>query len=90
MKNMRARVRGVTGATRHLVAGIEDGEFVNVEPQPVADWVEIEECAGGVLLLRWTDAGEFGGDTWHESTERAKDQARFEYEIEEEDWHVPE
>ena len=31
------------------------------------------------MLYRYTLSGEFAGDTWHESVERAKNAARWEY-----------
>jgi hypothetical protein len=34
----------------------------------------------GAMLFRYTAHGEFGGDTWHESVEGAREQAAFEYE----------
>ena len=33
----------------------------------------------GAMLFRYTTAGEFGGDTWHQSVDEARAQAAFEY-----------
>jgi hypothetical protein len=33
----------------------------------------------GVMLFRYTTAGEFGGDTWHPSVAEARAQAEYEY-----------
>jgi hypothetical protein len=41
------------------------------------------------LLLYFDADGECLADTWHKSVEGAKEQTRFEFEIEETDWkHV--
>jgi hypothetical protein len=39
-----------------------------------------------VLLLHLDSSGGSIADTWHDSLEDAKSQARFEFEIEESDW----
>jgi len=53
---------------------------------PPPDFVEIKADASGFFLLRFNSQGVFSGDTWHQSVEEAKAQARFEYEIAEHDW----
>lgn len=49
------------------------------EPMPAARILVIEVTAEGVFLERYTERGEFAGDTWHESETKAKAQADFEY-----------
>jgi hypothetical protein len=43
-----------------------------------ANLVVIEAQAGGTFLLRHTLTGAFGGDTWHQSIDEARDQAERE------------
>jgi hypothetical protein len=73
-----------TTKTSHTlrVPGIEPVSDHPTEiPLPRADVLIIEEEAeGGVLLLRYTCRGAFGGDTWHASVEDAKAQAQFEFD----------
>jgi hypothetical protein len=45
----------------------------------------------GPMLFRYTAAGDFAGDTWHESLDKAKGQAQFEYGQALGPWHeIPE
>jgi hypothetical protein len=76
---LTARVKVVTGRTRHFVHGLEMAA-------PAA--VIIIEDDPGFLLLRLNSAGEEMTDTWHESLAAAKGQAKFEYEIEDGDWKL--
>lgn len=46
----------------------------------------IEEIGTDVFLFRFTEAGDYAGDTWHQSIEEAKKQAKFEYDIAEDAW----
>jgi hypothetical protein len=46
---------------------------------PPAALLIVEPEDNGVLLLRYSAAGAFGGDTWHEDLDAAKGQASFEY-----------
>ena len=46
---------------------------------PGAALVIVEPEEHGFLLLRYSESGEFGGDTWHEDLDAAKAQAAFEY-----------
>lgn len=51
----------------------------------------IEETTDGFYLYRYTDKGDFSGETWHPSLKEAKEQAGFEYEDSMGDWReVPE
>ena len=47
------------------------------------DWprvVLVIEHPDGPMLYRYAATGEFAGDTWHETLDKAKHQAEFEYE----------
>lgn len=73
-----------------LPAGLlENQEDPRVLPAP--DVLVIEETPEGFFLYRYDREGEFGGDTWHQSLEEAKEQAGFEYGDLVEEWQeVPE
>jgi hypothetical protein len=78
---LTANVRQVTGSTRHRVA--QDGGLSS-ELQPAVR-LEIQEDAGGFLLLRYARSG-FVGDTWHALADEAKQQALVEFSVQPEDW----
>jgi len=80
---LRANIRRMTGATRHIIHGRESEDIAS----QIA-WVEIEpaDADGNFFLFYFTAAGTFLTDTWHQSLEDAKEQARFEFEIEDADW----
>ena len=83
---LAATVKRATGATAHYIGGVgREGTF-EAKPAPPPSSVEIQETDEGWLLLRIDAEGEPITDTWHASLEEAKEQARFEYEIEEDDW----
>ena len=56
-------------------------------PLPAPDVLLIEARADGVFLERFTVNADFGGDTWHETVEDAKNQAVFEYGEAVGEWH---
>lgn len=75
---LTAKVRVETGNTRHIVRGV-------LIPPPA--FVRIEQLGeGSFYLLRYNEAGEELADTCHESVVAAKSQAKFEFEIDDEDW----
>jgi hypothetical protein len=86
---LKAPVNRVTGKTSHSVGTIIGGTPVAQESMPEAAWVVIEEMNGAYSLTRYSKLGEFAGDTWHETLEEAKRQARYEFEIQDGDW-IPE
>ncbi len=49
--------------------------------------VEIEARDGNIYLFYFGANGTCLTDTWHQTVERAKSQAQFEFEIEEHDWN---
>ena len=72
----------MTGNTRHVIHGAESLDIAS----QIA-WVDIEPPTDGAYLLLYFNAnGDCLADTWHESAEHAKEQARFEFEIEDTDW----
>ena len=77
---MKATVKRLTRNCRHLVAGRDVTDAV-------CDLEIIAEDAG-FLLLRFDQSGVCIADTWHESEAQAKSQAKFEYEVEPEDWKL--
>ena len=56
-----------------------------------ADWVLMDLNKDGVFLIRYSDGGEFGGDTWAPNREVAVEVAADEFGLNESDWiEVPE
>jgi hypothetical protein len=78
---LRASVRRATGNTRHVIHGAES---VDVASRIV--WVEIEPADGMYNLFYFDANGDCVADTCHETVKQAKEQAQFEFEIEESDW----
>lgn len=76
-KVLRASIPRLTGKTRHLLHGEPIGGPVSVE---------IHQTDGGFFLLHIDSAGDSIADTWHQSLDDAKAQAKFEYEIVDSDW----
>ena len=85
MMRLRATVRTVTGRTRHLLGwAAPNGIGTTQLPDPIA--VEIVEQDGAFFLFRLGPNGHCIADTWHQTLDEAKQQANFEYGIEESDW----
>ena len=74
---LRAKVRTVTDATRHVSQG---GGL------PRAERVEISPADGMFYLIRYAANGAFAGDTCHMSLAEAFEQARYEFALEPDDW----
>ena len=74
----RATVQRLTGKTRHVVAGVDVSARIAS--------VEIEPTDNGCYLHYLDIAGKQLADTWHETRELAKRQARFEFGIDADDW----
>jgi len=87
-----ARVTEVLRTGIHKIGDIQDGEVRPVVDLPLPDRVEIEIKADRTMqpcmMYRYTDAGEFCGDTWHETLEDAFEQAEFEYGLFQRDFQV--
>ncbi len=56
------------------------------EDMPDAIRVEIKIHDDSPMLYRWGEGNVFCGDTWHETIQLAKQQAAYEFGIEEADW----
>jgi hypothetical protein len=74
---LRAPIRTINNATRHMVGGRE---------LPPPAYVEIHPTNGAFYLFYFTVDGVNQADTWHETVDDAKAQANFEFSIEESDW----
>lgn len=48
-------------------------------PMPAPRYLVIEQRPDGHFLLRYSESGQFAGDTWHLNLEEAQGQARFEF-----------
>jgi hypothetical protein len=88
MKYM-ARVKQVLQPGIHKIGTIRDERPVPVADMPLPDRVEIELDGGPeqkCMMYRYTDAGQFCGDTWHENLRNAFAQAEYEYGLAERDF----
>jgi hypothetical protein len=89
MTKYAARVTEVLRRRIHTVGEIHDGVVRPVADLPLPDRIEIAldgEPDDACMMYRYTDAGEFCGDTWHESLASAIAQAAFEYGLTEQDF----
>lgn len=82
---MRAEVHH-SGKTKHAHGVLVDGEPVATGAMGDAKWIEISEDSGGFYLIRYNEAGECVGDTWHLTMGEAKGQAEFEYGVTAAEW----
>jgi hypothetical protein len=80
-QTFEARVRRVTGFTRHFMDGSFVDHFVTVRIVP-------REESDEVFLVRYDADGARLTDTWHACLEDAKSQASVEFEIVDADWSV--
>lgn len=77
--------------TRHGVGRIEGGEVVEDHLMPWPAVVVLEASESDAMLFRYDALGNFGGDTWHESVDDAREAAEREYDGLISDWSpVPE
>ena len=85
---LTAAVRRTTSATHH--AQLVRDEKGRVEISPIQGTVSLDIDVGddGVFLLHRDTSGECIADTWHVSVEDAKQQALFEFLVQEDDWIV--
>jgi hypothetical protein len=87
---LEANVRRVTGSTAHYWTRVsQNGSHETREVNPPLT-VEIEDGEDGFFLLHFNEVGECVADSWHATLEEAKAQAKFEFEIGEDDWAVVE
>jgi hypothetical protein len=60
-------------------------------PPPDVILLVADEAEAGAMLFRYTVHGEFGGDTWHQSADDAREHAIYDYSDALGDWiDVPE
>jgi hypothetical protein len=86
---IEAKVRRVTGKTVHRVSALVNGRIVPVADIPPASRVRIEPLKApekGFIMFYLDGSGNQIADGWHLTLDQAKRQAKFEFEIEEEDW----
>lgn len=84
---LRADVVKASGATIHQQAKLVKHTVVPGAPFAVPTSVEIDEPrSGGFFVYRYDATGRCIADTWHATLAEAKEQARFEFEIEAADW----
>ena len=69
------KVKHYEGLPPDLTGGIDTRKLLS---KPFA--VLLEETTEGIFLHRIDSSGNFITDTWHQSFEQAKEQAKFEYE----------
>ena len=85
---LEAKVKRATGGCVHRDATIVGGKLVDgpVMPPPARVRIEPEKGGSSFFLLYFDEAGRVMNDGWHQTLEEAKRQAKFEFEIEEDDW----
>ena len=85
-----ARVTQVLKTGIHTIGEVRDGRVQSVADLPLPDRVEIKLDGGPdepCIMYRYTDSGEFWGDTWHETLRDAFGQANYEYGLSGHDFH---
>jgi len=87
---LKAKVQNVTGNTQHFVGIVKDGKLVGGKKIGDPDYVQIEEGSNGYYLFRFNDDanGVCSSDSWFETLDQAKKQAKFEFEIEPDHWET--
>jgi len=83
---LQANIVRVTGATIHRRARLEDGVVVPGGRVATPVRVEIEQASSGFFLFHYDDAGRCIADTWHATLTDAKEQAKFEFGIDDSGW----
>jgi hypothetical protein len=86
MTRLRATVRRVTGSTAHSIGTIKDDAPSPTARIPDPTTIEIVRDTGAFFLFRLGDDGRCLADTWHQTLDEAKAQAKFEYDVEDDDW----
>lgn len=89
MTKLVASVTEVLRAGIHKIGGVQEGAPRPIADLPLPNRVEIEmegERQDPCMMYRYTDAGEFCGDTWHETLDAAFDEAKSEYGLVEDDF----
>ena len=77
-----ARVTQVLKSDIHKIGGIRDGKPVPVADMPLPNKIEIEwngDPGQPCMIYRFTNSGDFCGDTWHANLDDAFASAEEEY-----------
>lgn len=85
---MRAEINPKNSKTVHAIGLILDGRAQKSALITGESRVEIVKEESGIFLYRLNDKGEIVADTWHLTVEEAKEQATFEYGVEDDDWII--
>jgi len=92
MTKYTARVTRIVKRGMHRIGSVtEDGRgaAVGVLPEPDRVEIQVETGANGwCMMIRYTDSGEFCGDTWHKTLRDAFAQATSEFGLAEADFSV--
>lgn len=86
-----AKVKRVLRQNIHAAGAIVDGEVKKVASMPLPHRIEIEldgSESQPCMMYRYTDDGQFCGDTWHETLDAAFQQAEFEYGLTRSDFEL--
>lgn len=89
MTKLVAKVTRVLRPGIHKIGGVREGEVRPGAELPLPHRVEIELEGGRqdpCMMYRYTDGGEFCGDTWHETLDAAFAEAKSEYGLVEDDF----
>ena len=78
---LRAEVKEVTGFTKHFVSST-----TGAEPTPTPKFLEIVQEEDLYYLFRYDAEGACVADTCHFSLQEAREQARAEFAISDDDW----
>ena len=83
---LEAEVKTVSGRTKHYVGTVVDGVLKPAYEIGSPDRVEIIEEGDGYFLFGYAGPGPSIFDSFFFTLEEAKRQAKFEFEIDEQDW----
>ncbi len=89
---LKARGQRVTGNTQHFVGIVKDGKLVEKIKIGDPDYVQIEEGSIGYYLFRFNDDdnGVCSSDSWFETLDQAKEQAKYEFKTDADHWETVE
>lgn len=85
MKKLCAKVEISRGNVKNVAGQWDESEFQQ-QVLPAASFLEIVEQHGAIYLLRLDADRKYIIDTWHETIGAAKQQAKFEFDIDDSDW----
>lgn len=86
-KHWIAKVTTVRMAGIHFMAGgMDESGRRKRTALPIAHWIVLQEEPEGVYVFRYSDEGDFGGDTWKSSLDFAHKAVALEYEIWDRGW----